>query len=174
MATPKKRKPQVAGRKTRYRPENATIAKALIAGGMTQEQAMVAMDISNGTWFNWKKSHPEFLEAITDSDEEKFLNVEKSLYKRAIGYEYKETHTSIEKDGERVKKVQKVITKQQAASDTAIMFFLTNKRPQNWKRMPDENQQDNDAPVIPIQVQVMPAVSDVKITIGNTKEKPIE
>ena len=154
MATPKKRKPKTAGRKTRYRPENATIARALIAGGMTQEQAMVAMDISKRSWYNWKERYPEFMHAITNTNEENIRLVEKSLLKRALGYEYKETQTTYEEDGSRVKKSKKVLNKTQAPSDVAIQFFLTNKKPKDWKRIPDENQEQQPAVPIPVTFNV--------------------
>lgn len=167
MATPKKRNPQKAGRKTRYRPENATIAKALIMGGMTQEQAAEAMQVSEKTWYNWKNRHPEFLQAITNSDDEMVRIAEKSLLKRVTGYEWKEKQVSQEDGKDGVKKSQKLITRTQAPSDTAIMFLLTNRAPERWSRSPEASTQIVDAPVVPITLTVLPQVGDVKVTRGS-------
>lgn len=58
------------------------------------------------------------------------IEVENALYKRAVGYEYQET--TIEIDDEGKKKVKKT-TKQMAPETLAIIFFLKNRKPEDWR-----------------------------------------
>ena len=52
------------------------------------------------------------------------------MLKRALGYEFKETTQELTEDGMRV---TKVITKQQAPDTTAQIFWLKNRKPDEWR-----------------------------------------
>ncbi len=52
------------------------------------------------------------------------------MLKRALGYEFKEITQELTEDGMRV---TKVITKQQAPDTTAQIFWLKNRKPEEWR-----------------------------------------
>jgi len=68
--------------------------------------------------------------------------VQNSLVKKALGYTADETTYQEIIIGKEVKTVKKVTKKHIPASDTAIIFFLVNKDPDNWKRHDREEQGD--------------------------------
>ena len=73
-------------------------------------------------------------EALKNGKEELIENLEDSLYKRAMGYEYEETKTIREKDDNGKDKVKLEITKKKLHPDTgALAFALKNLAPDRWK-----------------------------------------
>ena len=63
------------------------------------------------------------------------FEVENALYKRAVGFEYEEVETLYEEvNGEKKKKVKRI--KRTALPDTsAIIFWLKNRKPEQWRKM---------------------------------------
>lgn len=107
-------------------------AWSLAAKGATDEEIASAFGISVRTFHRWKQAHKSFLEALTTGKESADANIERSLYKRAIGYTVDETEkiVDVDKDGNtkpvRVRTVQKHV-----APDTmAIMYWLNNRKKQ--------------------------------------------
>ena len=61
------------------------------------------------------------------------IEVENALLKRALGYEYIEERVESGKDGNKkfIKTVQ--VTKHVPPDTTALIFWLKNRRPKNWR-----------------------------------------
>lgn len=79
-------------RPTKYRPEYVEQARFLCEQfGATDEQLAKALGVTDGTIYNWKSEHPEFLEAIGEA-KCKFdtRNVQSSVLACAQGYFYQE------------------------------------------------------------------------------------
>ena len=103
--------------------------------GLTDEQIASNMGISTATFYNWRNKHVEILESLKKGKAPVDFEVENALYKRAVGFEYEEVETLYEEvNGEKKKKVKR--TKRTALPDTsAIIFWLKNRKPEQWRKM---------------------------------------
>ncbi len=125
---PKKTKKRPAHRPSKYDPERHPIwAEGLAKLGKTQDDISAEFGISRSTMQAWKKRHPVLSIALKIGKSEADTAVEQSLYKRAMGYEYEEVKTV--NDGERVEKT----VKQVAPDVTAQIFWLKNRKPEEWR-----------------------------------------
>lgn len=98
--------------------------------GLTDKQVAYNMNIAESTLHEWKKKYSVLSESLKRGKEVVDRRVENALLKRALGYEFKETTQELTEDGMRV---TKVITKQQAPDTTAQIFWLKNRKPQEWR-----------------------------------------
>ena len=78
------------GRPSKYKPEYARIAKALIKAGQTIPEIADVFGISVSTVWVWRSAHPEFLQAFLESNENFDRRVELALGQRAVGYDHDE------------------------------------------------------------------------------------
>lgn len=88
------------------------------------------MNIAESTLHEWKKKYSVLSESLKRGKEVVDRQVENALLKRALGYEFEETTHELTEDGMRV---TKVITKQQAPDTTAQIFWLKNRKPEEWR-----------------------------------------
>lgn len=102
--------------------------------GLTDEQIAHNMGIVTSTLYEWKKKHVSISEALKNGKEVIDRQVENALLRRALGYEYEEVKTYIEKDGtgKEKKKVEKT-TKHALPDTTAQIFWLKNRKPVEWR-----------------------------------------
>ncbi|MCD5183868.1 helix-turn-helix domain-containing protein [Enterococcus gallinarum] len=98
--------------------------------GLTDKQVAHNMNIAESTFHEWKKKYSVLSESLKKGKEVVDRQVENALLKRALGYEFKETTQELTEDGMRV---TKVITKQQAPDTTAQIFWLKNRKPDEWR-----------------------------------------
>lgn len=117
------------GRPTEYDPKYITIAKKMGELGATDLEVAQAFEVSIRTIYRWKLEHPEFAEALEVGKDVADQAVERSLYKRAVGYTF---------DGEDIKVVDGEIVRIERMEHVppdpkAAMFWLQNRRPENWK-----------------------------------------
>lgn len=105
-------------------------AWSLAAKGAIDDEIAEAFGISVRTLHRWKQEYPSFMQALTVGKEAADAKVEKSLYRRALGYDVKEKETLVEtdKDGN-VKPVKvKEGTKHVPPDTMAIMYWLNNRK----------------------------------------------
>ena len=107
-------------------------AWSLAMKGATDEEIASAFGISVRTLHRWKISHKSFAKALETGKESADANVEKSLYKRAIGYTADETEKLVEVDKDRNAKPLKLktVSKHVAPDTMAIMYWLNNRKKQ--------------------------------------------
>ena len=123
-----------------------TICAELATGNLTIADVCKKVGISEATFYYWKTTKPEFLEAYKEAEQlrlESFKEMAKSgLAKLLDIHEYEEVTTEYENDkkGKPIIKSQKRVKKKIMPSATAVMFALTNREPENWK-----NRQSIDA-----------------------------
>lgn len=110
-----------------------------IRGGSTQKEAYRKVGISHETFHNWLKTKSEFFENVKKAKEE-FLGsrvdeLEKSLFKRALGFEYTEKETEYVSDADGAPRIKSQKQKQKyfAPDVGALVFALTNLAPERWK-----------------------------------------
>lgn len=111
--------------------ENLLKLEAWARDGLTEADICNNIGISTQTLWDWKKRHPDVLDALKKGKEVADIIVENALYKRAIGYDYEEVKTITSADGV---VMQKTVTKKHIPADiTAQIFWLKNRKPNIWR-----------------------------------------
>lgn len=99
--------------------------------GYTDDQIAERIGISRGTFYAWKKRFPDFDDALKKGKEVIDSEVEEALIKSALGYTWEEKEYKTDEDGEM--KLVKVTTKFTPPNPTAMIFWLKNRRPGQWR-----------------------------------------
>jgi DNA-binding XRE family transcriptional regulator len=134
--------------------DGLTKLKAWARDGLTDEQLAHNMGISAATLYNWKRDHLEILEALKQNKEIADIEVENSLHKSAVGFEYDEVTKEPlfnpnngepikGKDGKQIVATTKIVHKHVLPSNTAQIFWLKNRKPEQWRDKPPEQHGDN-------------------------------
>lgn len=127
------KKKSMGGRPSKYEAEwkdKLPVIQGWARDGLVDEQIARNLGIHPSTLYEWKKRYPEFAEALKKGKEVVDREVENALLKRALGYEYEETKTEVDAEG-----ATKVTTtvKHMAPDVTAQIFWLKNRKPQEWR-----------------------------------------
>lgn len=159
-----------AGRPTRYRKSYAKKAYNFCCEhGFTETELAEIFDVSLQTITSWEQKHPEFLASIRDGRDDYDSNeVEKSLRRRALGYDYKEITRELRgaidvETGEGKLSLTKEVTKQVVADVQAIIFWLKNRKAHRWRdRQLHELTGPGGGPIVyqPIDRFVLPEEKD--------------
>ena len=144
---------------TYYRVEYNELAYNYCLLGATDADLAKFFDVAESTINNWKNEFPSFLESIKKGKELADIEVVKSLYKRALGYKYKEVTSKALKtpnnkdnfddiddedyiaDGDNGFENIQVTTKEVVPDTTAQIFWLKNRQPKLWR---DKHELDVD------------------------------
>lgn len=116
------------GRPSDYRPEYDAEAEDLYRNGKTDDEVAEYFGVPRSTLLRWVKQNQGFRyarKAGKDAD----MNVERSLYQRAMGYSHPDTHISNFK-GEIT---ETPITKHYPPDTTACIFWLKNRQRDKWR-----------------------------------------
>lgn len=110
--------------------------------GLTDEQIAHNMGISASTLREWKHKYSALSAALKESKELVDRLVENALLKRALGYEYEEITEELTKteDGTLAMRETKRVRKQVAPDTTAQIFWLKNRKPDDWRDKPEPTQ----------------------------------
>lgn len=112
--------------------------------GLTDEQIASNMGIAYSTFRTWRDKYPALSAALKKGKEVVDRQVEKALLKRALGYSYKETTRELVTDKETGVSeliVTKIVEKEVVPDTTAQIYWLKNRKPEEWrdKRAVDDN-----------------------------------
>ena len=94
------------------------------------------LGVGYSSFNDYKTKYPELVEALKKGKEVVDIEVENALLKRALGYKYTETTKErvLNPDtGEYELVVTKTVTKEVAPDTTAQIFWLKNRKPQEWR-----------------------------------------
>lgn len=143
--------PAKMGAPSKYDERFVAVAKQMAKVGATDSEIAAAMGVSLSTLNYWRAAHPEFLAALREGKDAFDERIEKSLAHRALGYTY---------DAEEIKMIDDVVVrvpiKKHVPPDvTACIFWLKNRRPDEWR---DVNQTNH----VPVPLE---AGQDVRIEI---------
>ena len=110
--------------------------------GLTDEQIAHNMGISRSTLNEWKAKYAVIADALKSTKEIVDRLVENALLKRALGYEYDEITEELTKteDGTLAMRETKRVRKQVAPDTTAQIFWLKNRKPDDWRDKPEPTQ----------------------------------
>lgn len=118
-----------AGRPTSYKPEYAEQAAKLYALGATDAQVADFFEVAVSTVALWKVKHNEFSDSEKTAKEVADEKVQQSLYRRAMGYECDEVDIRVIEGSI----VQTPIRKVYPPDTTAMIFWLKNRKPAEWR-----------------------------------------
>lgn len=130
----------MAGRPSKYHTHvqpKLMLIEAWARDGLTEKQICDNLDISQESLIQYKREYSELSEALKKGREVIDVMVENALLKAALGYEYEEVtteYTNLE-SGENVypAEVTKKVVKHAAPNTTALIFWLKNRKPQQWR-----------------------------------------
>ena len=123
------------GRPTDFKSEFIEQAQKLAFLGATEIQLADFFDVNESTIWRWKQTYPDFCNAIKVGKEIADQNVERSLYRKAMGYEF-ESEKIFCQDGAIVRASTREFV---PPSDTAMIFWLKNRKPNDWRDKTDVN-----------------------------------
>ena len=127
-------------------PEGLLRIEGWARDGLTDEQIADNIGISRSTLNSWKDKYSDISYTLKRRKEVIDRQVENALLKRALGYEYTETTREYIPELDEMKTTKKV-TKQVAPDTTAQIFWLKNRKPQDWRDKQerlDNTIEDND------------------------------
>lgn len=123
----------MAGRPTSFKKEYVEQARKLAALGATDREAAEFFKVAESTLYLWKHTHPEFSEALKVGKETADARVEQSLYRRALGY----SHDAVKIMTVEGEVVQTPFVEHYPPDTTAAIFWLKNRRPDQWRDKQD-------------------------------------
>ena len=130
------------GRPTTYRPENAEIARNSCIVGATNESLAERFGVCRRTIDNWIATIPEFSDAVRQGREVADEAVISALFARATGMEQKMTKVFCH----RGQPVTANYTVQLPPDVRACIFWLRNRRPEQWRENRPLVEEEDDDP----------------------------
>lgn len=121
---------QITKYDTYIKPHLADIEKE-VADGKTEMSLAAKYGVSYDTWADYRKKHPEFSEAIKRGNVGLDDAVENALARSAKGYYVEESEEVFDGAGKLIK--SKKNRKYIPPSQTAQVFWLKNRRKEDWK-----------------------------------------
>ena len=128
-------------------PDGLLLLEAWARDGLTLEQIAHNCGCSLSTLCDWKTKYPAISEALKKGRDVVDVEVENALLKRALGYSYTETTKELKRNattGERELVVTKEVTKMVVPDSTAQIFWLKNRRPDQWRSKPADDSEEED------------------------------
>lgn len=143
------------------------LIEAWCRNGLTDKMIATNLDISEESFYKYKREHAEFADTLKSGKEVIDTMVENALLKAALGYGYEETKETA--DGfERMNKVAHPNT-------TALIFWLKNRNQKDWRdkqemdvRMPDGLEVKSDEELHAGIAKTMAAITLLSERIGKT------
>lgn len=135
----------MSGRPTKYSPDMPERAKGLALLGYTNAEIAEAFGIHVSTLCDWKNTYPELSEAIKEGSEVIDIQVAQSLFKRTQGYMVIE-----EKNEESENGIKKTVAEKHIPPDTtAMIFWLKNRQPKQWRDKQEVDHSSSDGTMSP-------------------------
>jgi len=141
-------------------PDNLIRLSGWARDGLTDKQIAKNIGINVATLYTWKNKYSDFDNALKKAKEVVDYEVENALLRNALGYEYEEVETWIEKVGgvskQRIKK-----TKRYSKPETlAQIFWLKNRKPTVWRQNVKVEEADDFDGVEPTVIEKLNNESD--------------
>ncbi len=131
--------------------ENLIILQGWKRNGLTDEQIANNMGISRETLYKWIRTYSDIADSLKTGKEEADIQVENALFQSAMGYDYEEITEELKYDN-KTRSYKMMVTKRQKKhqppSNTAQIFWLKNRRAEQWRDKVENNitlNEDTDA-----------------------------
>lgn len=98
--------------------------------GLIDKQIAQNIGVAYSTFREWVKKFPALSASLKKGKEVVDRQVENALFKSATGYEYTEVTEELTENG---MEITKKVTKQVAPNPTAAIFWLKNRKPDEWR-----------------------------------------
>jgi hypothetical protein len=118
------------GRPTRYTPDHALRARMAWEIGATDAQVAFLLGVSESTLARWRALHPAMAEARMAGRDDADMRVTYALYRRAVGYEYRETRILLPFGAKEPLAIP--VTRHKHAESAAAFRWLALRRPAQW------------------------------------------
>ena len=141
--------------------------------GLVNEQIAENIGINVKTLYEWQKRFSNFSNALKNNKEIADRNVENALYKRATGYEFIEKRVSKEQfynaaTGRIEELTKTTVTNKHVSPDpTAIIYWLKNRKPNEWR----DRRQENENNINDELSKVDELINGIDTIAGGVKEK---
>lgn len=112
-------------------PEGLLKVEGWARDGLTEKQIAHNMRITEQTLNVWKNKYPSLSESLKRGKEVIDRQVENALLKRALGYSYDEVTQECNEQGNM--QVTKIVKKKVQPDTTAQIFWLKNRKPEEWR-----------------------------------------
>jgi hypothetical protein len=136
------------GRPSKFKPEFVEQARKLAQLGATDREIAEFFEVAESTLNLWKGEHPEFSESLKVGKDVADDRVEQALYRRALGYTHDAVKIAVNASGE-VTQVPHV--EHYAPDTTAAIFWLKNRRKDQWRDIKAQELSGPDGGAVPIQ-----------------------
>lgn len=140
------------GRPTEYKSAYADGARKLALLGATDAEVADFYDVDVRTIYRWKNTHDDFCQALKAGKEQADDRVERSLYHKAIGYEQEEVKIFMPAGAD--KPVYAPFIAKIAPDTTAAIFWLKNRRKDDWRDRHDHTHANPDGTNISFQTVI--------------------
>jgi hypothetical protein len=117
------------GRKTAYSTKMAVVARKCCERGMTDIEIADMLGIGLATLYRWKAEHPAFSRVFKLGKAEADDRVERSLYNRAVGYDYIAEKPVMTRHGQKTMRYRAHVPPDTAAA----VWYLKNRRTDRWR-----------------------------------------
>lgn len=120
-----------AGRPSKFKPEMVEQGRRLCQLGATDREIADFFHVSESTLNLWKLEHREFSESLKLGKDVPDERVEKSLYRRALGY----SHDAVKIFADPKTGAEQIVpfTEHYPPDTTAAIFWLKNRKPAEWR-----------------------------------------
>lgn len=115
------------GRPSSYNPSHNEIVKKLALAGYSDEKIADFIGIATSTFYEYKKIHPEFSEALKEGKQGAVAEMALSMFDRATGCKITETRTEKDEFGEVVKTIETVREIPPCPSSAAMLLKAKEK-----------------------------------------------
>lgn len=120
-----------AGRPSDYKTTYAEQARKMCEAGATDEEIATFFKVHRSTIYRWKHQFPEFCDALKIGKQIADDRVMRSLYQRAIGYRHEAVKIFMPSGA--AEPVFADYIEEVAPDTTAAIFWLKNRRPDEWR-----------------------------------------
>ena len=118
-------------RPEKWKDEYLNIVRGACELGATDQELADMLNVSVRTIYNWRATKLDLVDAMASGKNVADARVERSLYQRAIGYEQEEVKIFMPAGAE--SPVYAPFRAKVAPDTTAAIFWLKNRRPDEWR-----------------------------------------
>lgn len=143
-----------AGRPTAYKAEYAEQSEKLCRLGATDIEIADFFEVDVRTIHRWKHEYPEFCHSIKDGKTIADDRVQRSLFQKAVGYEQEEVKIFMPAGAD--EPVYAPFRAKIAPDTTAAIFWLKNRKSEEWRDKLDHTHANPDGSNITFQTIIEP------------------